>query len=105
MPSARQDRRPQALLDVEQAALHYLREAEAVLAEEFLRAVGRAVALASTYPRLGCRRHAMLLGRASLRTTPIVGIPYLVFYEVGADRIEILRVLHTSRDLRIELMR
>ena len=34
-----------------------------------------------------------------LRSWPVRGFPYLVFYAERGDRIDILRLLHTARDI------
>jgi toxin ParE1/3/4 len=35
---------------------------------------------------------------AGTRELVIVGLPYLIVYRVGADRVDILRVFHTATD-------
>jgi toxin ParE1/3/4 len=50
-------------------------------------------------PAAGSLRYAGILEIPELRFKVIAGFPYLVFYREHADRINIWRVLHASRDI------
>jgi len=84
---------------------HYLaRETDLQIALRFLEAAHQTFTLLASKPTLGwpCRlRHPHL---AAVRVFPVKGFgKMLVFYRPGAlaDRIEIVRVLHGSRDLEV----
>lgn len=55
------------------------------------------------FPASGSPRYAPTVGVRDLRSWPVRGFPYLVFYAERRDRIDILRVLHTARDIPTSL--
>jgi len=48
---------------------------------------------------LGSLRFAFELDLPGLRSIRVEAFPYLIFYLVRGDRLDVLRVLHTSRDV------
>ncbi len=89
-----------ATRDVEAAAEHYyLSESPAANTQRFLTAVEEAYLHISRLPASGSPHYGQVLGIAGLRSWPIKGFPYRAFY-IEADRhIDIVRVLHTARDI------
>jgi len=81
------------------AILHYGEAAGEKTAVEFARALKGAFAHIARHPASGSPRWAHVLGLRDLRTWPLKGFPYLVFFMEGADRIDIWRVLHQERDI------
>jgi toxin ParE1/3/4 len=92
-------RRRAAQDDIEAAIHFYLAEASERVALGFTDAVEAAVEAIRHHPDSGSTRIGHESGLSSLRSRRTAGYPYLVFYRVVDDRVEILRVLHTSRDL------
>lgn len=92
-------RRRAAQEDIEAAIHFYLTEAGEQVALGFTDAVESAVQAVRNYPDSGSARIGQESGYSSLRSRRTNGYPYLVFYWVVENRVEILRVLHSSRDL------
>jgi plasmid stabilization system protein ParE len=53
----------------------------------------RAIAHIADYPEAAQRVEQ----RRKLRRLPLAPYPYVIFYEVGADRVTILHILHAAR--------
>ncbi|MEQ9575748.1 MAG: type II toxin-antitoxin system RelE/ParE family toxin, partial [Rhodospirillales bacterium] len=68
-------------------------------AVEFARALKRAFIHIALLPASGSSRWAHVLGLRGLRTWPLTGFPYLVFFTEGVDQIDVWRVLHQERDI------
>lgn len=92
-------RRRAAREDIEAAIRFYLTEASDRVAIGFIDAVEDAIMAAQVHPASGSPRIGQEGGIAGLRSRRTSGYPYLVFYRVVQDRVEVLRVLHESRDL------
>jgi toxin ParE1/3/4 len=92
-------RHPQALLDLEQAAVHLGRD-DAGVSLRFLDAAEKTVRQLAQHPELGRLRryrHAWLRG---VRSLAVRGFDdHLVLYRPTSEGIEVLRVLHGARDL------
>ncbi len=56
------------------------------------------------HPSVGSRRYAHLLPDASLRVWSFDRFPYLVFYRVSGDVLDVVRVLHERRDIVASLI-
>ena len=91
--------RERAATDIEQAVSYYLAEADTEVAVRFVDAVERAVG------QIGRSSHPASLGFSyeleipGLRVRPPARFPYLVFYVVGDDVVDVWRVLHRRRDI------
>jgi len=94
---------PQAEADVDQVVDHYLREADIDIAVGFITAYDEAVAHISNFPGTGSRRYSQPVGPLELRFWLLTRFPYAVFYIERDSHIDIVRVLHQSRDLPAEL--
>lgn len=88
-----------AHLDVEQAIEHYLREGGAAVALGFVDELERAYRHIACHPATGSPRYAHQLAFADLRFWRVARFPYLVFYVERADDVDVLRVLHSQRDI------
>ena len=91
--------RERAATDIERAADYYLGEAGAAVALRFVDAVERAVSQISRSPQSGSLRFSYELEIPDLRVRPVARFPYLVFYVVGDEIVEVWRILHTRRDI------
>ena len=95
--------RPVADADLEEA-LDYLageRPASvAALLDEFERAVERL----GQFPRAGSTRIGELAEIPALRTLPLDRFPYLLLYLERDDYVDVVRLLHTSRDILAVLL-
>lgn len=89
----------QALLDLEEAVDHYIREASDDVALGFVGAVENAVDALRRQPRIGSPRLGHELQIANLRSWPVAGFPYLVFYIEQENAVFVVRVLHGARDI------
>ncbi len=93
---------PNARNDLVAAATFYARVGGRRLAQRFVRAVDAARRRIVANAELGSARYAEELRMPGLRTMPVDGFPYLVFYRAVDRRIEVLRVLHLRRDIPAE---
>ena len=86
-------------MDIDQAVDHYLAEADTEVAVRFVVAVERAVSQIGRSPQSGSLRFADDLEIPCLRVRPVARFPYLVFYVVGDEVVDVWRLLHTRRDV------
>jgi toxin ParE1/3/4 len=91
--------RPAARRDVATAAAWYAEQAESGLAGKFIEAVRSALDHIARHPASGSPRYALLMGLTGLRCRPVSGFPYLAFYVEREGWVDVLRVLHASRDI------
>lgn len=101
--SARLRFRDQALADVEAAARWYAEQAGGKVAGRFLVALEDAYAHIARHPGTGSARWGHALNLPGLRHWPLAHFPQLVFFTENPEYIEILRVLHGSRDIPASL--
>lgn len=80
------------------AAAYYQSEAGSEIALKFLVALDRAVGQVVAKPLIGAQRWPQR-GAIELRSWRIRGFPYILFYVLQPDRIDVVRVLHMSRDI------
>jgi len=95
--------RPRARRDIDAAFGHYLDEAGAEVALRFADEVEQALHLLARQPGLGSHRHAAWLRWPALRSWPLRPWPYVVLYQQLQDHLDIVRVLHTARDIAASL--
>ena len=93
-----------ALEDLREAHAHYLRVAPQV-ADDLLTEADFARRHIGQYPGTGSPRYGNLLGIRGLRSWPLDRFPYLIFYIERADHLDVLRLLHQSRDIPAQLTR
>lgn len=88
--------------DIENAVDFYLVEADHVV-DPFLGALQISLEHISTNPGTGSPRYAHELNIPNLRTWPITCLPYLLLYIEHDDFVDLLRVMHMSRDIPASL--
>ena len=86
--------------DIEDASAYYHREAGEQAALDFIDAVESAVKRIRRNPQVGSLRFAYELAIPDLRAWPMQRFPYVVFYVVTGDEIDVWRILHTRRDVQ-----
>lgn len=92
-------RRPRAILDLIELAEH-IGKADPDTADRFVTAADTSIAEIAQSPGLGSIWESAAPTRHELRWRPVAGFPrHLIFYFSSDDAIEVVRVLHSSRDL------
>jgi toxin ParE1/3/4 len=88
----------QAAIDDLRRTYQWLAADSAATAERFVAALRAEIELLSGHPFLGRRRNFRTRG---LRSWPVRGFEkHILFYRVTSRVVEIVRVLHGSRDIR-----
>lgn len=90
--------RPKADREIDAAILYYASE-NLNVARDFLDEVRTAFSRIAVMPRAGSLRFAHELALPGLRAYPLHDFPYLFFYFEREDHIDLVRVLHTHRDI------
>ena len=85
--------------DVEGALRDYIAEHAKHAALGVIAALEKAYAHISRLPATGSPRYGHELDLPGLRSWPLTGYPYLVFYVERTDHIDVWRVLHGQRDI------
>lgn len=85
--------------DIDEAIAHYQEEGGAALALRFIDALQQAYRRVAGHPGVGSLRYAYELGLEDLRAWPLRRFPYVVFYRMQPDHIDVWRVLHAQRDI------
>jgi toxin ParE1/3/4 len=85
--------------DVQGIVDYYFGEGLQETAVHFSDALEQTINKIGSHPALGSPRYAHELGIEGLRFRLIPRFPFLVFYVVGEDYIEVWRILHTKRDI------
>jgi toxin ParE1/3/4 len=88
-----------AAADLDDASEYYRQESGEQTALDFIDAVERGIKRITRSPHLGSLRFAYELAIPDLRAWPLQRFPYVVFYVVAADEIDVWRILHTRRDV------
>ncbi len=88
-----------AKADIDDILGYYLENADQPVAENFLTALSDAIRHIRNHPATGSSRTGRLIRQPTLRIWPVKGFPHLVFYTYENGEVDILRVLHTSRDI------
>lgn len=91
--------RARALADVDLAVDHYIKEAGADVALDFIDALEQAYALLGETPAAGSPRWSHELNLPGLRTLRLKRFPWLVFYLERTTHVDVWRVLHARRDV------
>ena len=92
-----------AAFDLEGASNYYRQEAGEQTALDFIDAVERAIKRIGRSPQVGSLRFAYELAIPDLRAWPVQGFPYVAFYVVTDDEIDVWRILHTRPDVPASL--
>ena len=91
--------RERAQRDIDVAVEHYLTEAGAAVAFDFIDALEDARRQIGEQPAAGSPRYAHELDIPGLRFRTVKRFPYLVFYVERETEIDVWRVLHGARDI------
>ncbi len=92
-----------ALQDIDDAVAYLMQQQATDAALKLIDALEAAYTYISKNAATGSTRYAHALDLPGLRTWPLTGHPYLIFY-VGQDtHIDVWRVLHMNRDIPQEL--
>jgi toxin ParE1/3/4 len=91
--------RARAEADIDAIVNHYLAEAGVAVALAFTDALDRAIRHVERSPATGSLRYGDQSGQPGLRFWPIRRFPHLVFYFERTDSVDVVRVLHGSRDV------
>ncbi len=98
--------RPKADQDLDVQAHYYAIEASVEVGHTFLTAAHKTFALLATQPHMGWRSRLRNPSLSSLRVFRVMGFEkILVLYRPLPDGVEILRVIHGSRNLQALLRR
>jgi len=95
--------RAQARRDVEQAVVHYDREAGPDIALGFIDSLAEAYSAIGERPGIGSPRYAHEIEFPGLRSRRVARYPFLIFYIERDDHIDVWRVLHAQRDIPVWL--
>jgi toxin ParE1/3/4 len=85
--------------DLADAVAYHRHEAGPETALGFVDAIEAEIADLCDQPSMGSLRFAFGLDIPDMRSWPVRGFPYLVFYVPYGDRLDIWRVLHAQRDI------
>ena len=92
-----------ALQDVDDAVVYLLQQQATDAALTLIDSLEAAYTHISKNAATGSTRYAHALDLPGLRTWPLTGHPYLIFYVEQDAHIDVWRVLHMSRDIPQEL--
>ena len=92
---------PRALAreDIEPAVDHYLSEDAEKAALGLIDELEKVFGQLARHPESGSSRYAHELDLPGLPSWPLKRYPYLIFYVIRADHIDVWRVLHANRDI------
>jgi toxin ParE1/3/4 len=91
--------RESAHQDIVEAIGFYVGQGAQNAALTFVDELERALDHISRHPDAGSPRYAHELGLPGVRSWTLQTYPYLIFYVIGEDRIDVWRVLHGERDI------
>ena len=95
--------RDQALQDFGQVVAFYRSDASPRIARSFAVAAQEAFRHISRFPGSGSQRIASAVPLDGLRSWPVKGFPFLIFYKEESLTIDVYRILHTARDIPASL--
>jgi toxin ParE1/3/4 len=85
--------------DIDNIVSYYVQEAGEKTALDFIDELERTFAHVARHPNAGSSRYAYELDLPGLRCWSLKRFPYSVFYVETDDRIDVWRILHSSRDI------
>ena len=98
--------RPKAIEDLDEQALFLAREADASIGHRFLIAAHDTFSLLATQPEMGWHPHLKHPSLKSLRVFRVSGFDsMLILYQPANGGVEIIRVIHGSRNIQKLLLR
>jgi toxin ParE1/3/4 len=90
---------PLVMSEVETAIDYYLAEADTDTALAFIGALEAAYRFIGENPAAGSPRWGHFLELPGLRSWRLKGFPWMAFYVERSDHIDIVRLLHSKRDI------
>jgi len=93
-----------AARDVAAAIAHYQAEGPSTLALSFIAATESAFTHIAQFPGSGSPKYGLALNLPGLRSWPLDGFPYLVFYLDTTTHLDVWRVLHGERDIPTSIL-
>ena len=91
--------RTKATNDVDEAVSCYIAEGGSDVATRFVDGLERTIRQLELHPELGLLRFAFELDLPGVRSARVDGFQHLIFYLIRNDHLDVLRVLHSSRDV------
>ena len=88
-----------AAADLEDASEYYRQESGEQMALDYIDAVEQGIKRISRRPHAGSLRFAYELAIPDLRAWPLQRFPYVVFYLIADDQIDVWRIVHDRRDV------
>jgi toxin ParE1/3/4 len=85
--------------DIAEVVEHYLGEGAPAAARAFVDELEGALDHLARHPELGSPRYGQELNLPGLRHVVLPKQPYVLFYALVEDRLEVWRVLHQRRDI------
>lgn len=95
--------RAKATSDIGEALSYYVAEADAEVAKRFVDELEGTIRQLERHPELGSLRFAYELDLPGVRSFRVDSFPHVIFYLIRSDHLDVLRVLHTSRDVPASL--
>jgi len=93
-----------AARDIAAAIGHYQSEGPSTLPLNFIAATESAFKHIGQFPGSGSPKYGTALNLPGLRSWPVEGFPYLVFYMETASHLDVWRVLHAERDIPTSIL-
>ncbi len=90
---------PRADFDIKDVLSHYQAQQAYQAGEAFLTELAKCLTFVQTFPKAGSLGLGHELGRSNVRTWPMNKFPFLLLYKETQDHVDVLRVLHQSRDI------
>lgn len=90
--------------DIAAAIAHYQAEAPATLILQFITGIESAFRHIAQFPGSGSPRFGLALNLPGLRSWPVEGFPYLIFYTETTTPLDVWRVLHAERDVPTSIL-
>ncbi|MEL7155717.1 MAG: type II toxin-antitoxin system RelE/ParE family toxin [Actinomycetota bacterium] len=91
--------RQKASDDVDEIVAYYQSEAGGEVVLQFIDALEEAIGELGRHPLIGSLRFSYELDLPELRSWSIRGFPFVVFYVLRSDVVDVWRVVHAKRDL------
>jgi toxin ParE1/3/4 len=96
--------RERARADIAETVDWYRDHADVATALRFVEALESALRKMARHPAAGSPCYALALDLPGLRSWPLSGFPYIVFYVERSDHDDVWRVLHGHRDVPASLV-
>ena len=90
--------------DIATAIGHYQTEGPATLTMNFISGIESAFRHIAQFPGSGSPKYGLALNLPGLRSWPVEGFPYLVFYTETTTHLDVWRVLHAERDIPASIL-